>query len=137
MNTISRSLLLLTGALALNTTLTNTSTFQHQLTGWYPIEKSALTAKLTELDKLAQQSYYTQPDKKIRALIVPHAGYTYSGTVAAAAYRLLDKTAYTRIIVICPTHTTFFDGIALPTFKQYEMPSKKVVWVGQITIIRV
>ncbi len=130
MNTRSRSLLLFMGTLVLNTTLINTGVFQHQLTGWYPTEKSALTVKLTELDKLAQQHYYATQDKKIRALIVPHAGYIYSGTVAAAAYRLLDTTSYDNVIAICPTHTTFFDGIAIPTFNQYQMP------LGTITINR-
>lgn len=41
---------------------------------------------------------------KVRAMVVPHAGYMYSGTVAGAAYRLLKKGDYNRAIVIGPLH---------------------------------
>lgn len=37
---------------------------------------------------------------KLKGLIVPHAGYIYSGSVAAAGYRLLKKGSYNRVIII-------------------------------------
>lgn len=37
---------------------------------------------------------------KLKGLIVPHAGYIYSGSVAAAGYRLMKKGGYDRVIVI-------------------------------------
>ncbi|MFA4827393.1 MAG: AmmeMemoRadiSam system protein B [Candidatus Shapirobacteria bacterium] len=39
-------------------------------------------------------------DGKLKGLIVPHAGYIYSGSVAAAGYRLMKKGDYDRVIVI-------------------------------------
>ena len=41
---------------------------------------------------------------KVRGMIVPHAGYMYSGKVAGAAYRLLKKGDYDRAIIIGPLH---------------------------------
>lgn len=46
----------------------------------------------------------------VRALVVPHAGYLYSGKVAAQAYRYLKSQAEAirRVILIGPSHRYFF-----------------------------
>lgn len=48
--------------------------------------------------------------------IVPHAGYVYSGPVAAAAYRLLEATAGAsqRVVLVGPSHFVKFTGVATP-----------------------
>ena len=107
-----------------------TTVFQAHLSGWYPTEKTELAAELDQLDRQAREQYSAAIDRDIRAIIVPHAGYRYSGTVAASVYRLLDKNSYKTAIVICPAHTELFDGIGLPTFSSYEVPN------GTITIAR-
>jgi AmmeMemoRadiSam system protein B/AmmeMemoRadiSam system protein A len=104
--------------------------FQAHLTGWYPTEKNELATLLDHLDYQAREQYAAAADKTIRALVVPHAGYTYSGVVAAAAYRLLDKAVYKTVFVICPAHAELFDGIGLPTFSKYVVPN------GTVTIAR-
>lgn len=38
--------------------------------------------------------------KKVKGLIVPHAGYIYSGTVAAAGYKLLKENDYNKVIIL-------------------------------------
>ena len=50
-----------------------------------------------------------------KALIVPHAGYVYSGPVAATAYaRLLPhRPQYSRVILLGPSHRVAFNGIAM------------------------
>ena len=50
----------------------------------------------------------------IKALIVPHAGYIYSGPVAATAYRLLQGSGFRRVILLGPSHHVGFSGLALP-----------------------
>lgn len=59
-----------------------------------------------------------------KALIVPHAGYIYSGSVAAAAYARLAQYSeqLKRIILIGPSHFVRFDGIAAPTCDSFETP---------------
>jgi AmmeMemoRadiSam system protein B/AmmeMemoRadiSam system protein A len=56
------------------------------------------------------------------ALIAPHAGYPYSGKVAATAYKLLEGEAYDSVVVVSPSHTVFFRGSSVYTGDGYETP---------------
>jgi hypothetical protein len=49
-----------------------------------------------------------------RALVVPHAGYAYSGAVAAEAFATLDAATTERVILLGPSHHQSFAGGALP-----------------------
>ncbi|NTV40429.1 MAG: AmmeMemoRadiSam system protein B, partial [Demequinaceae bacterium] len=59
-----------------------------------------------------------------KALVVPHAGYIYSGPVAATAYSLAAgiRDAITRVIVIGPTHRVAVRGIALAGVEGFATP---------------
>ena len=52
-----------------------------------------------------------------RAVVVPHAGYVYSGSTAAGAFALLDGREVERIILLGPSHHASFSGGALPARK--------------------
>jgi len=60
----------------------------------------------------------------VRALVVPHAGYLYSGKVAAQAYRYLKSQAEAirRVILIGPSHRYFFQGCAIPSVDYFSSP---------------
>jgi AmmeMemoRadiSam system protein B len=59
----------------------------------------------------------------LRILVVPHAGYVYSGPVAATGYRLLlDRTSLHRIVMLGPSHYVWFSGLALPGVDYLETP---------------
>jgi AmmeMemoRadiSam system protein B len=63
------------------------------------------------------------PDRP-RALIAPHAGYAYSGPVAASAFRRVagaDST-FDRVVVIGPSHYVAFRGIAAPRASAFATP---------------
>lgn len=62
------------------------------------------------------------PDIKSRAVIVPHAGYIYSGYSANIAYRVLRKSSIKKIVVIGPSHRVGFEGVSLCDFSSYETP---------------
>ncbi len=47
------------------------------------------------------------------ALISPHAGYVYSGQVAAHAYKLLEKQKFSTVIVLAPSHQARFTGVSV------------------------
>lgn len=49
-----------------------------------------------------------------RALVVPHAGYTFSGAVAAKAFATLEGDGLERVILIGPSHHRAYEGGALP-----------------------
>ncbi len=57
-----------------------------------------------------------------RAIIVPHAGYIYSGFTANIAYSFLKQTKTKRMIVIGPSHHHGFKGISGSYFEYYETP---------------
>ena len=59
-----------------------------------------------------------------KVLIVPHAGYLYSGPVAAAAYSLLRQVAANieRVVLLGPSHRVPLDGIALPESEAFATP---------------
>ncbi len=62
--------------------------------------------------------------KKPRALIVPHAGYIYSGSIAGAAYSLLIDYAHTinNVILLGPSHHVGFQGLAGSHFTRFSTP---------------
>ncbi|MDH3891160.1 MAG: AmmeMemoRadiSam system protein B [candidate division Zixibacteria bacterium] len=55
-------------------------------------------------------------------LIAPHAGYPYSGRLAARAYKLLDGHQFDSVVIISPSHTVFFQGAAVYDGHAYETP---------------
>ena len=61
-------------------------------------------------------------NKGPRVLIVPHAGYMYSGHVAAVAYRLMNASVIRRVILLGPSHRVALDGCAVPTSEHFKTP---------------
>jgi len=59
-----------------------------------------------------------------KALIVPHAGYIYSGAIAASAYAALGGIAarIRRVVLLGPTHRVAVDGLALPGVEAFSTP---------------
>jgi AmmeMemoRadiSam system protein B len=59
-----------------------------------------------------------------KALIVPHAGYVYSGPVAASAYILLKdmRQVIRRVVLLGPVHRVWVQGMALPAVDAFETP---------------
>ena len=59
-----------------------------------------------------------------KALIVPHAGYIYSGAIAATAYRQLRaiRTQITKVVLLGPAHREYVRGIAVPGANAFETP---------------
>ena len=61
--------------------------------------------------------------KNIAALVVPHAGYVYSGSIAASGYNQIDRTKqYENIFIIGPSHRTGFEGAAVYTAGNFLTP---------------
>jgi AmmeMemoRadiSam system protein B len=65
-----------------------------------------------------------EPGPVPKALISPHAGYIYSGPVAASAYAQLApaRGKIERVVVLAPSHQLGFRGIALSSATQFETP---------------
>lgn len=80
----------------------------------------------TELAKMLAEFFHAAPKPKIAgrpiALVAPHAGYVYSGGIAARAYKALVGEEYKSVIVISPSHTSAFKGVAAFDGKAYSTP---------------
>jgi AmmeMemoRadiSam system protein B/AmmeMemoRadiSam system protein A len=61
-------------------------------------------------------------DGEIVALVSPHAGYMYSGQVAAYAYKLIEGKTFNTVIVIGPSHQALFKGASLYSRGGYRTP---------------
>ena len=61
---------------------------------------------------------------KPQALIVPHAGYIYSGSTAATAYRALEtcRQEIKQIVLLGPAHRVYLQGMALPSVDAFNTP---------------
>src|SRR5262245_44245377 len=80
-----------------------------------------------------------------KALIVPHAGYIYSGPVAASAYVALRPAAQRirRVVLLGPAHRAYVTGLTLPEVEAFETPlgtvpidtafAARIPWVSRST----
>jgi len=86
---------------------------------FYPQDPQELSAAVAAL--LAGQHRSVRAPK---ALIVPHAGYVYSGNVAAQAYASLGAAAreLRRVLLLGPSHREWFRGLAVPTVQSFATP---------------
>jgi AmmeMemoRadiSam system protein B/AmmeMemoRadiSam system protein A len=91
---------------------------------WYPDGRARLLATTHLLMRLTS-SASALPQKPV-ALVVPHAGWNYSGAAAATAYGLLGREDYDRVVVVAPSHHGRFRGYALDDAAAYRTPLGEV-----------
>ncbi|HTR59763.1 MAG TPA: AmmeMemoRadiSam system protein B [Casimicrobiaceae bacterium] len=90
---------------------------------FYPEAPSALGIAVRDyLAQAAPRSGGKPPMPK--ALIVPHAGYVYSGPVAASAYARIaaGRSTIRRVVLLGPVHRVPIRGLALPPAKAFSTP---------------
>ena len=59
---------------------------------------------------------------EVIALVSPHAGYMYSGKVAAHAYKLIEGKAFDAVVVVAPSHRVHFQGASIYDRGAYQTP---------------
>lgn len=86
---------------------------------FYPADRRQLHAMLQGYIGAAKAAG-TPP----KALIVPHAGYVYSGPIAATAYALLQplRNSIRRVVLLGPSHRVAFRGLALSSAQSFSTP---------------
>ena len=94
---------------------------------FYPASAGTLSALV---DRLLAGASPVPPGPCPKALIVPHAGYVYSGPIAASAFALLAPHAATieRIVLLGPAHTMRVAGLVSPDATRMATP------LGEITV---
>lgn len=94
---------------------------------FYPVHPEELTEtvdRLIEHARSTRENIAKTTATRIKALIVPHAGYIYSGSTAAEAFKLLQgqQDEIQRIVLLGPSHRVGFQGMALSTATQFRTP---------------
>ncbi len=90
---------------------------------FYPAQADALRRMLADCFENAKLTMM-----RPKALIVPHAGYIYSGPIAASAYALLEplRDVIRRVVLLGPVHRVWVSGLALPGVAAFETPLGRV-----------
>ncbi len=92
---------------------------------FYPARESELNRQLEQCFNEAVRlvSFSVKPGEKVRAIISPHAGYIFSGTVAASAVGCIpSETEYDNIFIIGSSHRVSFRGASVYTEGNYRTP---------------
>ena len=91
---------------------------------WYPADAETLSRQIAAFFSEAD----VKPIGNVIALVLPHAGYQFSGRTAAAALKTIDKK-YKRIVVIGPSHRVPMEEmLSVPRVTHYQTP------LGQIPL---
>jgi AmmeMemoRadiSam system protein B len=89
---------------------------------FYPGDAGQLSGEVAGMLRAATDASTTALLPK--AIIAPHAGYIYSGPIAASVYALLKQTAHSirRVVLLGPTHRVGVNGLALPSVSHFSTP---------------
>lgn len=89
---------------------------------WYPSDRVELQ---TMVDALLSRCKHKGIEGRVKALVIPHAGWRYSGQTAASAFYQLGRSSnsnYDQVVVLAPSHYTRFRGVSLPNVTHYKTP---------------
>ncbi|MEA2078214.1 MAG: AmmeMemoRadiSam system protein B [Candidatus Marinimicrobia bacterium] len=88
---------------------------------FYPGERSNLVNMLDELFASVEMDSLPE-DIHISGLIVPHAGYVFSGKQAAKAYQYIENRTYDVVCIISPSHREYFPAVSIYPGIAYKTP---------------
>src|SRR6266849_144945 len=103
---------------------------------FYPSNAARLAE---EVDGLLSKARVHPEPGSFKAAIVPHAGYVYSGAIAAAVYALLRAAngRIRRVVMLGPSHFARIQGLAAPLFDAMQTPLGEIAidleWVKRAT----
>jgi len=95
---------------------------------FYPADPVRLRSTVARFLAMAEET--AQASSAPKAIIVPHAGYVYSGPVAAHAFARLGrlKDSVQRVVLVGPAHYVRVPGIAVPSARVFMTP------LGPVTV---
>jgi len=85
---------------------------------FYPADRKTLEKQVEGFLSRAR----SQSLGSVRALICPHAGYSFSGSTAAEAYKQLTGSKIETVVVMGPAHYAAFEGASIPHVHAYRTP---------------
>jgi len=97
---------------------------------FYPADPTKLRQLVEQLLAAAAPKERSSGGERLRALVVPHAGYVYSGPVAAAGFARLQGLGaqIQRVVLIGPAHWVALRGVAVSSARAFQTP------LGQVAV---
>jgi AmmeMemoRadiSam system protein B len=81
------------------------------------------------MDQFFANVHEEKPIKNLKAIVCPHAGYIYSGQVAAYSYKALEdhlrskhSNLSTTFVILAPSHYEYFNGVSVGLYEAFETP---------------
>jgi AmmeMemoRadiSam system protein B/AmmeMemoRadiSam system protein A len=94
---------------------------------FYPDTPKELMAVIKQLVNRVKPTHVDRPPhSSLKALIIPHAGYVYSGWTAAHISLVLKENQFRKVIVMGPDHRIGFEGGAISDVSAYETPLGRI-----------
>ena len=88
---------------------------------FYPAQSSEIERYFKHFTQVYDANFKL-PQLQTKAIIVPHAGYIYSGFSANVAYRVLAQSHVKTFVIIGPSHKVAFYGASMCEYQGYETP---------------
>lgn len=82
----------------------------------------------TDISTMLDAAHVVRSDRAPKALVVPHAGYVYSGPIAASAYACLSgsRDRVRRVVLLGPAHRVYVSGLVLPEATAFDTPLGRI-----------
>lgn len=94
---------------------------------FYPDSEAELRQTIQELTQKAQKTpFHPPPNNKLKAIIIPHAGYIYSGFTAAHVSIALKNQSFSKVILMGPDHRIGFENCAISDVDAYQTPLGRI-----------
>ena len=89
---------------------------------FYPQSCQETQQWFQKFDQKMKAAHLKLPAVEPKALIVPHAGYMYSGYTANLAYRVAQQSHAKRVVVVGPSHRVNYEGISVANYEAFQTP---------------
>jgi MEMO1 family protein len=92
---------------------------------FYPADPRRLA---TDISSMLGAAAVVRPDRLPKAIVAPHAGYVYSGPIAASAFACLQagRDQVRRVVLLGPAHRVYVSGLALPEAHAFDTPLGRI-----------
>jgi AmmeMemoRadiSam system protein B len=90
---------------------------------FYPGEREELSQMI---DEFLENAKIPKIEGEIFGILVPHAGYIFSGPVAAYSYKAIERKNFETVVLIGDSHYEYFDGVSVWDRGEWETPLGRV-----------
>lgn len=93
---------------------------------FYPARAEELQRYFEHFTKVYSEENISLYSSTCKSVIVPHAGYIYSGYTANIAYKLLQQSVAKEFLIIGPSHKVAFNGVSVCKYESYKTPFEDI-----------